>query len=230
MEDNSTTNSTPDKADNVQPDESNIHPDGTVETVPMPDVQTETSKDTSQDLPDSIKLDPSTASKPDSTAPQTDENTDGVEGDAPNTQQTKESVEDMNAYIFSRVKGEKNFKAVAEYLQSNLPKEEIDVINELLLSGSKLKVDLALDQAVQKYNALRGKGKLMSGDTPAAPAPFVPMSRDEYYRVMRTDKYKQDKAYQKQVDTQRAKSLAMDKAKFQPGVYFERTSDGIRRL
>ncbi len=74
------------------------------------------------------------------------------------------ATEDMNNYIYSRTEGEAGFKKMSEYLQANIKQEEINVLNELLQSGDKNKVNIALDVAKQKYNSLKGRGGLMQGD------------------------------------------------------------------
>lgn len=138
-------------------------------------------------------------------------------------------VQDMNTYIFDKVKGEKNFNSMSGYLRDNLPEAELVAINELLQSGDKTKVDMALTTAVQKYNTLKGRGKLMSGDQ-ETPAEFTPMSKNKYWEIIKTEKYRTDRVYQKSVDAQRIKTKALDKQKYPPGMYFKHGPDGLERL
>lgn len=145
-------------------------------------------------------------------------------------QESEAKVQEMNKYIFESVKGEANFKAMAQYLKANIPAEEINALNELLGSGDKAKVNLALQQAVTKYNTLKGRGKLMEGDTNLQAPTIEPMSKDEYQKICSSEKYKEDATYRKQVDARRLRTLTDDKQKFPPGMYWTRDSSGLRRI
>lgn len=142
----------------------------------------------------------------------------------------EQKVQEMNKYIFDAVKGEDNFKLMAGYLKQNLPADEINALNELLQSGDKAKVTLALSQAVTKYNTLRGRGKLMEGDTTLQAPTIEPMSKDEYQKLVGTEKYLTDASYRKSIDERRLRTLNADKAKFPPGMYWTRDASGLRRI
>lgn len=140
------------------------------------------------------------------------------------------ATKQMNEYIYSAVKGEQNFKAMAGYLRANLPEGEIKALNELLGSGDIAKVNLALSQAVSTYNKLKGNGSLMQGDVNIQAPTIEPMSKDEYQKICSTEKYQTDSIYRKQIDERRLRTLQSDKQKFLPGQYWTRDTSGLRRL
>ena len=146
------------------------------------------------------------------------------------TDRAEEATKQMNEYIYASVKGEQNFKTMAAYLKANLPEGDIKALNELLGSGDKAKVNLALSQAVTTYNKLKGNGNLMQGDV-NIPAPTIePMSKDEYQKICSTEKYQIDSSYRRQVDERRLRTLQSDKQKFLPGQYWTREASGLRRI
>lgn len=144
---------------------------------------------------------------------------------------TTHKVAEMNKYIFDAVKGEENFKTMAVYLKQHLPTEEINALNELLGSGDKAKVNLALSQAVTKFNQLKGKVALMEGDATVKAPVMEPLSKDEFQKICGSEKYMQDAAYRKVTDERRLRSIAAEKQRFLPGTYWTRDeSGGIRRI
>lgn len=146
------------------------------------------------------------------------------------TDRAEEATKQMNEYIYASVKGEQNFKTMAAYLKANLPEGDIKALNELLGSGDKAKVNLALSQAVTTYNKLKGNGSLMQGDV-TIPVPTIePMSKDEYQKICSTEKYQIDSSYRRQVDERRLRTLQSDKQKFLPGQYWTREASGLRRI
>lgn len=140
------------------------------------------------------------------------------------------ATEDMNDYIYSQTEGEGEFKKMSEYLQANIKQEEIDVLNELLQSGDKDKVNMALDVAKQKYNSLRGRGGLMQGDNNTPAPEFKELTKQEYQQIITTERYRDDRAYQLEIDNRRLKTKTLDQKRYPPGEYFVRTQQGIKTL
>jgi len=141
--------------------------------------------------------------------------------------QAEQATVKMNQYIFEQVKGEQNFRAMSSILKDNLKPDELAALNTLLGSGNKAQVDIALNTAVQKYNAIKGKGVLMQGDSQgAAQEPFTPLTKDEFYMIMRTEKYKTDPLYHKLIDARRLRTKQLDKKKYMPGEYWGQGQNG----
>ena len=139
-------------------------------------------------------------------------------------------VAEMNSYIYEQVGGEENFKRIAGYLNENLPKEEIDTLNSLLSSGDRSQVNIAMKAAVDKYNAFKGKGALMQGDTSNTSTGFQRLEKDECFYIMTTEKYKTDRAYAKEIDARRLKTKKMDEDTFLPGQYWKGTRGNFRAI
>lgn len=128
---------------------------------------------------------------------------------------------EMNSYIYDQVGGEDNFKRIAGYLNDNLSKEEVDTLNALLGSGNKSQVNIAMKTAVDKYNAFKGSGQLMQGDTSSTENSFQRIEKEEFFQIMTTEKYKTDKTYAREIDARRLKTKKMDAGTTMPGQYWK---------
>ena len=144
-------------------------------------------------------------------------------------EQEQKNVQEMNTYIYDQVGGEEKFTAMAEVLKDNIPAEKLKAINELLASGSKEQVNIAMKAAVDQYNTIKGKGNLMQGDTNTSTPGIQPMGRDEYRTATSSDKYKTDPDYAKQVDSRRLATIKKEKQTTLPGQYFKRMNGKVVR-
>jgi hypothetical protein len=143
--------------------------------------------------------------------------------------ETNSAKEAMNKRIYDSVGGEDKFKILAGALKSNLPQNEIDVINAKLRSDNTLLVDEGMKQAVQAYKKLTGRGNnRMSGDASnAGDKGFHFMTKRDFQTIIATDKYKTDRIYAAKVDADRLKSKGMDSQTVMPGTWHN-VRDGKR--
>jgi hypothetical protein len=126
-------------------------------------------------------------------------------------------VTEMNNFIFGALaagdaaKGQENFNVLSAWAKANMAKEDLATVNALLRSGDQIAVKRGLEMAVTKW---KGREKpMMTGDAQAAAAAavapeFVPLSKDEFINIMKTEKYQKDDAYAQEIDTRRRKTIA----------------------
>jgi len=129
----------------------------------------------------------------------------------------------MNDYIYNSVGGEDNFNVMAKLLHSKASKEEQESINAKLASGNKVLVAEGMKVAVEAYNKIKGMGgKLMSGDagTVQTEEAMPRVTKEDFRAIMKSEKYKTDKAYRIKMDTARMATAKADKASYRPGQYF----------
>jgi hypothetical protein len=130
-------------------------------------------------------------------------------------------TKEMNDYIYSKVDGQSNFNSLAGVLKNNLSESELSTINKLLASGDKGQIDIAMQTAINKYNTIKGKGDLMQGDAGTErQEKFEPLSKEQFRKIIQTEKYQTDPAYQRQIDKQRLETRKRDEQTFMPGQYF----------
>ena len=139
----------------------------------------------------------------------------------------EKKVTEMNDYIYNQVGGEDKFKTMASVLKDNMKPEELQAINDLLASGSKEQVNIAMQAAVNNYNTIKGKGNLMNGDTNTSTNSIQPLSKVEFIKIMSTEKYKTDPDYARQMDQRRLSTLRKEQQTKLPGQYFKRQNGVI---
>lgn len=144
-------------------------------------------------------------------------------------QKANEAQQAMNKHIYDSVGGEDKFKIMAGALNANLDTKTVALINAKLRSTDQSLVDEGMQQAVQAYHKLTGRGNnRMEGDTSNnGEAGFAFMTKREYQSAITSDKYKTDKAYANKVDADRLKSRNMDAQTTMPGMYHN-VRDGKR--
>jgi len=135
--------------------------------------------------------------------------------------QAADKVAKMNEYIMGKLaggdlnRGQENFKELSAWARKNLDQKQLNLINKKLASGDQDLVDEALDQAVGAWK--KGQRKpMMQGDGAAAAASatpeFKPLSRDEFKKIMASEKYQTDLEYQEKIDARRRKTMETEGA------------------
>jgi hypothetical protein len=130
-------------------------------------------------------------------------------------------VSKMNDYIFGKLaggdveQGKAKLKELSDWAQKNLDGRQLKLINKKLASGDQDLVDEALEQAVGAWK----KGQrtpMMTGDPAAVAAnaapEFKPLSRDEFKKIMSSEKYQTDLEYQEKIDARRRKTMETEGA------------------
>lgn len=126
-----------------------------------------------------------------------------------------DKVQKMNEYIMGKLaggdleKGQANFKELSAWAQKNLDARQLKLINKKLASGDQDLVDEALEQAVGAWKKGR-RPTMMTGDAAADSKPvpeFKPLSKDEFIKIMGTEKYQSDLEYAAQIDARRRKTM-----------------------
>ncbi len=131
------------------------------------------------------------------------------------------AAQEMNEFIYKEVGGKDNFKEIGKALQDSMSATELEVLNAKLASGNEALVKEGLDSAVKKYNNTRGMGgKLMVGDAGNTSDPEVHITKDEFQRIMQTEKYKTDPAYARKIDADRLKTRERDSIQYGAGMYY----------
>lgn len=131
-------------------------------------------------------------------------------------------VQEMTKHIYDSVGGKDNFDTVARVLKQHADKGLIDKINAKLRSDNKEVVSEGVKEAVTQYKTLTGRGgNLMEGDAGNnAQSDFQFLTKGDYQKIMRSDKYKTDPLYQRKIDDMRMKSRKLDQGRTMPGQYF----------
>lgn len=128
------------------------------------------------------------------------------------------SVNGMNTYIFETLaggdaaQGEVKFKELASWCLENMPAEEIAVVNTLIKSTDKSVVKSGLEKAVNAWRK-GSEQAMMTGDAEAKVVEkdaekFVGLSKDEFIKIMTSDKYQEDPEYAAKIDAQRRDTIA----------------------
>lgn len=126
-------------------------------------------------------------------------------------------VTDMNDYIYGSLaggdveKGVGYFKELSTWCQANMTADALGEVNEALASGNQETVKAGLTQAVEAWKTGK-ENKMMTGDAAASAAAdttptFEPLSRDEFQKLVGTEKYQTDVEYAAEVDTRRRKTI-----------------------
>jgi hypothetical protein len=134
--------------------------------------------------------------------------------------EAKANVDQMNTYIYETLangdadKGKENLQTLSKWCQDNMPKDELAAINTLLRSGDKTVVRQGLTQAVSAWR--KGTEKpMMSGDAlptnqEKAAQKLEPLSKDQYIKIVGTEKYNTDSEYAAKIDQRRRATMATE--------------------
>jgi len=132
-----------------------------------------------------------------------------------------DKVAEMNDYITGKLaggdveKGKANLAELSAWARKNMDERQLKLINKKLASGDRDLVDEALEQAVGAWK--KGQRKpMMTGDSAAAAASatpeFKPLSRDEFKKIMASEKYQTDLEYAASIDARRRKTMETEGA------------------
>ena len=132
-----------------------------------------------------------------------------------------DKVAEMNDYITGKLaggdveKGKANLAELSAWARKNMDERQLKLINKKLASGDRDLVDEALEQAVGAWK--KGQRKpMMTGDPAAAAASatpeFKPLSRDEFKKIMASEKYQTDPEYAASIDARRRKTMETEGA------------------
>lgn len=133
-----------------------------------------------------------------------------------------EVIEKNNNFIYGQLaggdveKGKENLKILSEWARKNLDEKQLKLINKKLASGDQDIITDGLTQAVAAWK--KGQRKPMmegsaaaTANATAAPA-FEPLSRDEFIKILSTEKYQKDPEYAEKVDSRRRKTMETEGA------------------
>lgn len=139
-----------------------------------------------------------------------------------NYEEKQQAVQDMNKYIYDAVGGEKNFQTIAKLLVQEVPAKEVSRLDAKIQSGNKALVNEGLREMDAMYKKVRGMGgKLIQGGSNVETQQKVThITKEEYRALMRTEKYKTDRAYADKVDADRLTTRQADEKRYGKGSYY----------
>lgn len=113
----------------------------------------------------------------------------------------KARTAEYHGAIYAETGGEEGFKALSEWANENVSKDELSAVDEALASGDKAKAAVAIRGLYARYTEENGREPvLLGGDSSGPSSGVVPFkSRAEVVAAMSDPRYKNDPAYRDQV-------------------------------